>query len=80
MYTRYWSPGSAAMALHAVLIELGVPYKPGHINIDRGEARRPDYRKPSLHARVPTLAHSEVVMYESAAILQHLRERHPEAG
>ncbi|MFZ5791845.1 MAG: glutathione S-transferase family protein [Pseudomonadota bacterium] len=80
MYRLYWSPGSAAMAPHAALIELGVPYELRLVDIAKGEAKHPDYLKLNPHARVPTLIHDDVVMYESAAILQYLCERHPAGG
>lgn len=77
MYKLYWSPGSAAMAPHAILLELGVAHELQRLDPAKGETRTPDYLKLNPHARVPTLVEGEMVMYESAAIVQYLCERHP---
>ena len=80
MYTLYWSPGGANMAAHAALIEIGVPFELALVDLDKGEQRSAAYRKIQPHARVPELRHGPLVMYESAAILLYLADRHPEAG
>lgn len=79
MYKLYWDPGSAAMAPHAVLEEIGAPYELVLIDCKKGEQRSPEYRKLNPNARVPTLDHDGMIMYESAAICLYLCERHPEA-
>jgi glutathione S-transferase len=81
MYKLYWSPGSAAMAPHAMLEDVGVPYEPILVDTSKGEQSSPDYLKLNPHARVPTLIYDgDRVMYESTAICLFLAERHPEAG
>ena len=80
MYKLYWAPGSAAMAPHAVLEEIGAPFELIKIDLDLGQQRDPKYLKLNPHARVPTLVYDDgKVMYESAAISLFLTERHPEA-
>lgn len=68
------------MAPHAVLREIGCPFDLVRVEIARGENREPAYLKLNPNARVPTLVHGDRAMYESAAILLYLCERHPEAG
>jgi glutathione S-transferase len=80
MYTLYWSKGSANMVCHAALIEMGAPYKLIEIDADKNEQKSAAYLKLNPHARVPTLVEDGRVMYESAAILLYLCEKHPEAG
>ncbi|WP_162916842.1 glutathione S-transferase family protein [Dongia deserti] len=81
MYKLYWSPGSAAMAPHAMLEDIGVPYELVRVDTAKGEQHSRDYLKLNPHARVPTLIYDgDKVMYESAAICLLLAERHPEAG
>ena len=80
MYTLYWSPTGANMAAHAALIEIGAPFELIRVDIDKGEHRTLAYRKIQPHSRVPALRHGDLVMYESAAILLYLADRHPEAG
>lgn len=80
MYTLYWSRDSANMACHAALIEIGAPYKLIEIDADRNEQKSAAYLKLNPHGRVPTLVEDGRVMYESAAILLYLCEKHPNAG
>jgi glutathione S-transferase len=80
MYTLYWAPTGANMAAHAALIEIGAPHELIRVDIDKGEHRTEAYRRIQPHGRVPALRHGELVMYESAAILLYLADRHPEAG
>src|SRR5262245_52874224 len=80
VYTLYWAPTGANMAAHAALIEIGAPYDLVLVDIDKGEHRSEAYRKIQPHSRVPALRHGNLVMYESAAILLYLADRHTEAG
>jgi glutathione S-transferase len=80
MYKLYWSPGSAAMAPHAMLEDIGVPFELTRIDTSKGEQRSPDYLKLNPHARVPTLIYDgDKVLYEATAICLFLAERHPQA-
>lgn len=77
MYKLYYSPGSAAMAPHAMLEDIGAPFELVKVDTKIGEQRNPDYLKLNPHARVPTLIYDgERVMYESAAICLFLADRH----
>jgi glutathione S-transferase len=80
MYTLYWSKGSANMACHAAMIEMGVPFKLIEIDADKGEQKSAEYLKLNPNARVPTLIEDGRIMYESAAILLYLCEKHPQTG
>ncbi len=80
MYTLYWSKGSANMACHAAMIEMGVPFKLVEIDADKGQQKSADYLKINPNARVPTLIEDGRIMYESAAILLYLCEKHPQSG
>ncbi len=81
MYKLYWSPGSAAMAPHAMLEDIGVPHELIRVDTAKGEQRGADYLKLNPHARVPTLIYDGYkVLYESTAICLFLAERHPQAG
>jgi glutathione S-transferase len=81
MYKLYWSPGSAAMAPHAMLEDIGAPFELIKVDTSNGEQRSPDYLRLNPHARVPTLIYDgNKIIYEAAAICLFLAERHPEAG
>jgi glutathione S-transferase len=81
MYTLYWSPASANMTPHAMLEDIGVPYRLVKVDTAGGEQRSPAYLRLNPHARVPTLVYDgDKVLYETTAIALFLAERHPEFG
>ncbi len=77
-FTLYWRPGSAAMAPHAALAEIGVEYRLVEIDRDRAQAD-PAYLELNPLGVVPTLVAGDVTVTESAAILLYLADRFPEA-
>jgi glutathione S-transferase len=79
MYTLFWAPGTAAMAPHAVLEEIGAPHKLVKVDLKSGEHRKPEYLKLNPKGRVPVLIEGDSTLTESAAIVMHLADRHPEA-
>jgi glutathione S-transferase len=78
MYTLYWSPGSASLCVHWLLLELGVDFEARRLDLDSGEQRTPEYLKLNPNGRVPTLIVDGAPAYEAAALLLLLAERHPE--
>ena len=65
MYKLYFAPGSAAMAPHAMLEDIGAPFELIRVDIKTGEQHSADYLKLNPHARVPTLVYDDDrVMYE----------------
>jgi glutathione S-transferase len=80
MYTLYWSAQSAALAPHAVLEEAGAPYQIRQVDLST-EPRDPAYLVLNPSGKVPTLViEGRQGLTESAAIVMHLCDRHPEAG
>src|SRR3954466_9318827 len=74
----YWRPGSAAMAPHAALAEIGRDYE--LVRIGRDEAQCSEaYRALNPLGVVPTPADGDLGVTEWAGILLHLADRHPEA-
>ena len=77
MYRYYYCPGTASMAPHGVLEAIGVDYEGLEIDIfgtpEGYEAKHP-------LRRVPVLEDGDLTLFESAAIMMHLCDRHPEAG
>ena len=80
MYTLYWSPGSASLCVHWMLIELGEQHDKVLVNIEAGEHRKPEYLKLNPSGVVPTLVVDGVPLGEAAALCMILAERHPQAG
>lgn len=79
MYTLFYSPGSASMAPHAMLEEIGANYVLKRVEISGDKPRDPEYLKLNPLGRVPTLAIAGgETIYESVAITMYLADRHPE--
>ena len=79
MYTLYYSPGTAAMAVHLALIEIGAPHELSKVDLDGKEQRSAAYLAINPHGVVPTLIVDGKPAFESAALLVLLGERHPES-
>jgi glutathione S-transferase len=79
MYKLFFSPGSSAMAPHAVLEEIGAPYELVELDVAAKEHEATAYRKLNPNGRIPTLVDDDFVIFETAAICQYLADKHPEA-
>ncbi len=79
-YRLYYSPGAASMAVHWMLIEMGIPFDVQLVDIDAGNQRNPEYLRLNPAGRVPTLVVDGTPRHESTALLMLLAERHPEAA
>lgn len=75
----HFIPGSAAMAPHAALAEIGVPYELVSVERDADRRGTPEYRALNPSSKVPTLEDGDLVLTESAAILLHLADSFPGA-
>ncbi len=80
MYTLYWSPGAASLCVHWMLIELGEPHELKKLDLEAGDHRQPEYLHMNPNGLVPTLVVEGKPLFESAALLMLLAERHPAAG
>jgi glutathione S-transferase len=78
MYTLFYSPGSASLCVHWLLLELGVEFETRRLDLDAGDQRKPDYLKLNPNGRVPTLIVDGAPAHEAAALLLLLAERHPQ--
>lgn len=67
------------MVPHIVLEELGVPYE--RVLVDRtvDAHKQPDYLRLNPNGLLPTLTDGDLVLYETAAIVLHLCDTHPQA-
>lgn len=80
MYRLYYAPGAASLAVHWMLIELGVPHALQQVDLAAGQHKDPEYLRLNPNGLVPTLVVDGRPMHECAALLLLLAERHPEAG
>ena len=78
MYTLYYSPGRASLAVHWMLIELGVPFEARLVDFAVKAHKAPDYLRLNPDGMVPTLVVDGEPRAESAALALLLAERHPE--
>jgi len=79
MYRLYYAPGAASLAAHWMLIDLGVPHELRKLDLAAGEHKDAEYMRLNPNGLVPTLVVDDRPVYECAAILMLLAERHPEA-
>lgn len=80
MYRLYWHPSSSSLAPMAILEELGVPFELHEVDYDGGETRTPEYLRLQPLGLIPALQFEDgSSMFESAAIVVYLCDRHREA-
>lgn len=75
----HYYPSTAAMIPHIVLEELGVPYQRVFVDRARNLHKAPDYLKLNPNGLIPVLVDGDLVLYETAAIVLHLCDTHPQA-
>lgn len=78
--TLYYSPSTAALVVHWLLIELEVPHRLHALDFDKREHKTPEYLALNPSGVVPTLVLDGQVLTEAAAIALHLADLHPQAG
>ena len=71
----YFAPMSTATLTSLVLEELGVPHDRKKLDLKAGDTKKPEYLKLNPNAKVPTIVHDGVVIWESAAITMYLGEQ-----
>jgi glutathione S-transferase len=70
----YCAPMSTATLTELVLAELGVPHETVKMDIQKGDTKKPEFRKVNPNGKVPVLVHDGTVIWESAAITMYLGE------
>ncbi len=76
-YRLYWTRHSGALGPHILLEEAGLPYEIVPVDFRAGENKRPEYLAISPMGYLPALqAEDGEVVYETAAIMLHLAEKH----
>ncbi len=80
MYKLYWSKMSGAMAPQALFEEIGASYEKIIIDLDQEENRSADFLAVNPMGQIPALVLPDgTLMTESAAMVLHVVDRHPEA-
>lgn len=79
MYKLYGRPGSGSLAVQVALEEIGAPYERIWVGREAAEAGR--FRAINPTGRVPALVLTDgTVIFESAAMLIHLAQTHPQSA
>ncbi len=80
MIQLHYAPGNASMTPHLLLEELGVPFELKLVDRANNAHKSPEYLKLNPNGLIPVLVDGDLVLYETAAIVLHLVDTHPEAG
>lgn len=72
-------PSTAAMIPHILLEEIGCAYERVFVDRGAGAHKRPEYLRLNPNGLLPVLEEGELVLYETAAIVLHLCDTHPDA-
>ncbi|TWB22668.1 glutathione S-transferase [Nitrospirillum amazonense] len=78
-YTLFYFPGNANLAPHMALEEIGAPYELVLLDRANAEHKSAPYLARNPTGRIPTLLDGAETVFETAAILLHLADRHPES-
>jgi glutathione S-transferase len=80
MYTLYYSPGTASLAVHWMLIHLNTPFSLRLVDFAANAQKSPEYLAINPSGHVPALVVDGKPHAECAALLMLLAERHADAG
>jgi glutathione S-transferase len=80
MIQLHYAPGNASMTPHMLLEELGLPFELKRVDREQGAHKSPEYLKLNPNGLIPVLVDGDLVLYETAAIVLHLCDAHPQAG
>ena len=79
MLQLHYSPSDASLAPHMLLEEIGAPFALKLVDRSVNAQKSPAYLKLNPNGLIPVLEDGDLVLYETAAILLHLADTHPEA-
>ena len=80
MIQLHYFPGNASMTPHLLLRELGVPFELQYVDRAAQAHKSPAYLALNPNGLIPVLVDGDLVLYETAAIVLHLCDTHPQAG
>lgn len=80
MIKLHYFPGNASLTPHLVLRELGAPFELVLVDRHREAQRSPAYLALNPNGLIPVLEDGPLVLFETAAIVWHLVDTHPQAA
>lgn len=75
---HYGSGSPFAWKVWLALEHKQLPYELKVLSFDRGDTRSPEFLALNPRGKVPTLVDGDLVLWESAVILEYLEDRYPE--
>ena len=79
MIRLHYCPGTASLAPHMLLEEIGVPFELARVDRESGAHKSAEYLKLNPNGLIPVLVDDDLVLYETAAICLHLADAYPHA-
>ena len=80
MYALYYFPGNASLLPHMVLREIGAAFELRLVDRPKDAQRSEEYLRLNPNGRIPVLVDGDLVLFETAAIVLHLVDRHQRTG
>ena len=80
MHVLYYSPGSASLVVHWLLLELDTPHELRLVDTAARQQKSAEYLALNPNGVVPTLVIDGKPSYEAAALLLDLADANPQAG
>lgn len=80
MIELYYSPSTASLVVHWLLIELDLPHALRRLDFDKREHKSPEYLAINPAGVVPALVIDGKPLLEAAAITMHLADAYPGGG
>jgi glutathione S-transferase len=80
LYKLHYYPANANAAAHMLLQELGQEYQLAIVERGVNAQKSAAFLKINPNGRIPALENDGLVLFEAAAIVLHLVDRHPEGG
>ena len=80
MRQLHYYPGTASMAPHIVLHEIGAPFQLVLVDRTRDAHKSTAYLRLNPNGLIPVFVDGDLVLYESAAICLHLADCNPHAA
>jgi glutathione S-transferase len=80
MLQLFYFPGNASLTPHILLEETGVPFELKLVDRKNGAHKAPEYLRLNPNGLIPVLFDGDLVLYETAAIVLHLVDTHPNAN
>jgi len=80
MYKLFWSRSAGSMTPEVLFEEIGAKYEKVLVDTQNGDNRRPEFLAVNPLGQIPALVLPDgTLMTESAAMVLHITDRHPEA-